>query len=284
MKHHLSVAILATLTLLAGCGGQFDSHETILCCNDFQDRLRVMTLNLAHGRGTSFHQGIVPPGRIRANLDRIADVTVEESVDVAGLQEADGRALWSGHFDHVAYLAEAGDFSWWVRGGHARFGSMRYGTGLVGNATVKEAEAIDFDTFGPGFHKGYTVSTVSLDGVEIDVVSVHLDPLLGIRRRKQVRQIVEHLQGRNRPRIVVGDFNVEWRDDGPIDMLAQELDLQVYRPEADDLPTFKKRRLDWILISADMLEFEEHFVVNRELSDHRAVIADIVLDGSPQKL
>ena len=59
--------------------------------------------------------------------------------------------------------------------------------------------------------------------------------------------------------------------------LAKALSLKVWKPE-ENVVTYPSRgtRLDWILISKE-LQFRSHGVLPDELSDHRAVVAEIGL-------
>ena len=72
--------------------------------------LVVMTLNAAHGRADGIHQALLEKQSVEENLDKIGRVLKERSPDVVTLQEADGPSIWSGQFDHVAYLAKAGGY------------------------------------------------------------------------------------------------------------------------------------------------------------------------------
>ena len=74
-------------------------------------RLRIMTVNIAHGRGESFHQLLQDTDTTVANLDSIARLLRCSGVDIVALQEADGPSFWSGNFNHVDYLANNGAFS-----------------------------------------------------------------------------------------------------------------------------------------------------------------------------
>ena len=231
-----------------------------------------MTLNAAHARGEGLHQSTVSDDRVRENLDAMAEIATREEIDVLGLQEIDGDSQWNGAFDHVEYLAESTGAGWWVRGGHARFLWLDYGTAILGNPALVSSETVKFKTFGPGFKKGFTVSTVILDEQEVDIVSLHLDPILGARRKRQANQVIDHLSENDRPRIIMGDFNVEYDEDNPIATMADALDLEVYEPDNDDLATFEDRRLDWILVSR-AFQIEDYYVVPDEVSDHRPVVA-----------
>lgn len=54
-----------------------------------QPGLRVMTLNVAHGRGTGFHQLLQHPDETRKNLDKIVTLLKDTAPDIIALQEAD---------------------------------------------------------------------------------------------------------------------------------------------------------------------------------------------------
>ena len=56
--------------------------------------LRIMTVNIAHGRGESFHQLLQDTDTTVANLDSIARLLRCSGVDIVALQEADGLAGW----------------------------------------------------------------------------------------------------------------------------------------------------------------------------------------------
>ena len=278
MRAMYAVAGWAALMLSSSCGDVIETREGALCCSDFEGNVRVMTLNLAHGRDQAMHQAAVSTERVRENLDDVTVIIERERIDVVGLQEADGASQWSGDFDHVEYLAEGCGFGWWMRGGHADFLWLDYGTAILGRPSMVASDAVNFDTFGPGFKKGFSVSTIVVDAVEIDVVSLHLDPMLAVRRKKQVAQLARHLGASGRLAIVMGDFNVEFSHDTAVGLLADELDLEVYERWTDDLGTFGARRLDWILITRDGLDFEDYYVAEDEVSDHRAVIAEISVE------
>jgi len=130
--------------------------------------------------------------------------------------------------------------------------------------------------------KGFVVSSINWPAnpdYSVDVISVHLDFMSAKTRKQQAKTLVDVLKSRNRPMILMGDFNTYWdHDDGVIKYLTAELGLTVYQPGREDIVTFPAgtARLDWILI-ARPLEFVHQEVITDELSDHRAVIADINL-------
>ena len=129
-----------------------------------------------------------------------------------------------------------------------------------------------------------TVPVPAWEGLEIDVVSLHLEPFNPVIRRQQVRQLTDALgdrtqDGRRRPLVVLGDFNCSWSDEArQLRPMARELGLRAYQPHRR-APTYPSRRpwrrLDWILVSGD-LEFAAYRTLPNPVSDHLGVVADLV--------
>ncbi len=243
--------------------------------------LRVLTLNVAHGRALAFNQAFLKGPTIVANLDAVAAVLERQAPDVVGLQEADGSSTWSGGFDHVAYLARAAGLPATHRGDHAGkdLGGARidYGTALLGREGLRTPASHAFDTSWRDT-KGFVIATVpvaAFGGVEVDVASVHLDFLSPGARRRQLEQLADALSQRRRPLVVLGDFNCGW--DSCLRDFATPLGLSSPRAGASTFPADSpSRRLDWILISEE-LAFAAHHVLPVTVSDHRPVVADLVL-------
>lgn len=244
--------------------------------------LRVMTFNMAHGRGDSFHQLLQSTGTTLENLDAIAAMLTREQPDVVALQEADGPSFWSGNFNHLAYLAARSPHSWAVNGRQVQGAGLAYGTALLSSVELQQPQAVTFDPALSMIRKGFVVSTIDWPGkpgVQVDVVSVHLDFSSEKTRRQQARELIAEMQGRERPMIVMGDFNTEWHlEDSTVQLVATELGLSAHNPGNRELSTFpwNGRRLDWILLSAE-LDFSSHRVMSDVLSDHRGVVAEVVL-------
>jgi endonuclease/exonuclease/phosphatase family metal-dependent hydrolase len=245
--------------------------------------LKVMTLNIAHGRGEGFHQLLQTSVKAKSNLDAIATLLKQQHLDIAALQEADGPSYWSGNIDHVEYLAEQGEFTQYVRANHVNGYGLFYGTAFVSNLEMKHAEAITFEPELSMAPKGFIVTTVTWPGepcVELDVVSVHLDFSSETIRRRQAAELVDVLRTRNRPMVVMGDFNTRWdKENSALHLITQDLGLSPYKPEQAGLETFPRfgHRLDWILISPGF-EFHSFNVINDKVSDHRAVVAELALN------
>ena len=251
--------------------------------------LKLMTLNLAHGRKDVLIQVSDRRDQRMGNLDDVAGVLRRESPDLVALQEADGPAFWSGKFDHVRYLAEEAGFADAVRAEHVRISSSSCGTALMSMLPLRDPLSITFPPSPPTGVKGLLLCTINWPGdpdVEIDVASVHLDFARGSVRQKQAREIVAALSGRERPLILMGDFNCDWdAEESALKTLSESLKLKAYRPQDPDVSTLPllRRRLDWILISPE-LRFVNQRVLPDTLSDHLAVVSEIRMQQTPTPL
>ena len=246
--------------------------------------LRVMTLNVAHGRGTGFHQLLQYSGETLKNLDNIATLLNETVPDIIALQEVDGPSFWSGNFNHLEYLASRGLFTHSVQASHVDAIGLSYGTALMSRLNLSNPQAVTFDPSLSPVPKGFVVSTIRWPGradIEIDVVSVHLDFASGSIRKKQVDELISVLRARNNRVVILGDLNAEWHQRGSAaQYLVEQLGLTTYQPDNRTLVTFPAlgERLDWILISPD-LEFLSCEIVGAGVSDHRGVVAELRLSS-----
>ena len=243
--------------------------------------LRILTVNIAHGRGESFHQLLPRTDTTLTNLDSIAALLSCSGADIVALQEADGPSFWSGNFNHVDYLADNGAFSQSVQGMHVNGLGLSYGTALMANLALRDPKAITFDPSLSPVPKGFVVSTVSWPGqkdIDVDIVSVHLDFASKAVRRQQAAELIETLRQRRRPVIIMGDFNTGWEENSTVRHISKALSLTAYSPEEVGLETFPAfgERLDWILVSPE-LSFRSYHVLPDPISDHRSVIAEVVL-------
>jgi endonuclease/exonuclease/phosphatase family metal-dependent hydrolase len=246
--------------------------------------LKVLSLNVAHGRGDGRNQALQKTAAIREHLGQVADVLRREKPDVVGLQEADGASAWSGEFDHVAELARLGEFSHRFRGEHVQSMGLSYGTALLSRFPLVEPRSKAFAPSRPTPNKGFVRAEVAWPGtpeLRVEITSLHLDFARNSVRRKQIDELATELAGRQRLRIVMGDFNAGWSDEhSPVKALAERLKLAAWKPD-DREPTFgKKQRLDWVLVSGP-LEFVECKVLPDQVSDHRAVVA-VIKVGKPK--
>ncbi len=276
------------LFALSGCqdlppGAPGRSGESPAGGTPHQGSLKVVSLNIAHGRGDALNQLLLDRTDFEANLGRIAELLVALDADIVALQEADGPSRWSGGFDHVAALAEAAAYPWYERAGHAQSWLFDYGTALLSRQPFSEVLNHTFAPSPPTMNKGLLLGQIAWRAPgggrprRVDILSVHLDFSRQKTRQRQIEELVAVLAGRENPGIILGDFNSDWFSEAStVRALAEQAGLQVYAPDARDLGTYRdgSKRLDWILISKE-LEFLDYRVVADRVSDHRAVYAEI---------
>ncbi|HWB74809.1 MAG TPA: endonuclease/exonuclease/phosphatase family protein [Nannocystaceae bacterium] len=274
---------LGGAALLVGCRGHAFTGPARA---RVEATLRVMTLNLAHGRARALAQSRARPAHwFRANLDAIAAVIRREGPDLVALQEAELGSRWAGDFDHVAYLAERCELPAIAATPHVRSeGRFRYGTALLGRVPWLDHGGHDFAAQGR-WHKGYSWATTCFAGTPLTAISLHLDFASAARRRAQARELAAAFADRTEPLLVLGDYNDEWRStNSPVSAIATALVLHTVEPAAHRPATYASgRRLDWILAST-ALRFRDHRVVPDRISDHYAVLADVAITSSNRSI
>nr|WP_294850950.1 endonuclease/exonuclease/phosphatase family protein [uncultured Sphingomonas sp.] len=178
----------------------------------------------------------------RRDPARVLRVLEQIDADIVALQEADKRVGTRGAAvphamidDHGVYRAVEFNVTHTRLLGrlhgelvgrmpsHAFTASLRRldfrNLGFHGNALllkpdieVTDIEAIHLPTIEP---RGAVMAELNVRGREVRVIGMHLD-LSGLRRRRQVMKILDHVEQRHRamPTIVMGDTN-EWRANSP---------------------------------------------------------------------
>lgn len=245
------------------------------------ETLDVLTLNIAHGRGLSLNQIFVSTAQHRDNLREVSSLLRDSGAQIVAVQEADGESLWSGRFDHVAYLAEIADYPSYVHGYHANSWLFTYGAGLMSKFRLSEVRSHRFQPSWPTATKGFVLGTVlwrddQATPQAVTLASVHLDFSRESIRQAQIAELADELRIVDTPVIILGDFNGDWSEENsPVRKLARKLNLQAFDPTKTGIGTYKKtQRLDWILISNE-LKFQDYRVLPHVVSDHLAVLATI---------
>jgi len=238
--------------------------------------LKLMSLNIAHGRGTSLnHQLFMKRKKLKVNLDKISEVLKREKPDFCALQESDARTFYSNELHQSQYLSEQSQMQSCIQGRHVNGMNFIYGTALLANKKIQEPLSIAFDFKPPNPTKGVVIANTSFAGQSVDIVSVHLDFMRHKLRVSQIETLMSILKERKNLAIIMGDFNSEWSDKSTMKILCDELQLKTWEPDKK-LSTFPKlkKRLDWILIP-EQFSFKSFKVLDEKLSDHQAIVAEI---------
>ena len=285
MKLTARAIILCIFALLTGCTGTSSN----LCCvsNTGETELqgstvKIMTLNVAHGRRQNVNQLFVSKEKTYKNLNLIAGLLRKVDADAVALQEADGRSRWSGGFNHVEYLSDKTGWPNYVHGLHADGWLYSYGTAILSRHKMADSSIHNFDASFPTTTKGFVAAKFNwLRGdtlTPLTVISIHLDFSRKSVREKQITELTIFLEQINGPFILSGDFNSKWSaKDSALRDLVERLKLQVYEPSEAGMGTYKSTdngRLDWIILSPE-LEFVNYETRPETVSDHLAVVAEI---------
>ena len=158
-------------------------------------RLRLVTWNIAHGRGLRPIQGLQTRRSMQAHLRRIAALLARLDADVVALQEIDQESSWAGNFDHLEYLRE-----------HAGYAHSLH--------PLEEGEAVAFGRRTLG-EKGFLFAEITVGGRRVPLINLHLHYRSRRARLDQVGQVFRYLAARHNarapywsvPPVVCGDFN-----------------------------------------------------------------------------
>ncbi len=250
--------------------------------------LRLVTFNIAHGRGLSPIQGLTSSRKLRFNLRRISDLLGKLKPDVVALQEVDECSVWAGSFDHLDYIRAHAGFP------HAVFGINNRRSGLMnlcyGNAILSRFPIVDSETvvFGKKRlgEKGFLYVEIEVGGRIVPVVNLHLHFSSRAKRMVQLDQLVHWIRLKERDHgrrwavapIVCGDFNTpDTRDDATASLLSHLNDYGDYRLHPFMAPTFPspmpRRALDFIFVPPGCRAVKSE-VIRSFLSDHRPVLVE----------
>lgn len=247
--------------------------------------VKVVSLNAAHSRSMGIHQLLQSADKARENLDAIVAMLERENADVVALQEIDGPSVWSGRFDHVGYLAREAGYAATVRGTHMKTPGLDYGTALMARYPLGDAKSVGFGHVLSMPRKGFVISRLQWPGrlnTEVDVVSVHLDPLRSKVRARQVKALIAVIEQRDRPVVVMGDFNEDWYDENSaVRLLGDSLGLKTHGVHCVECHTHRRMKnfVDWILVSPE-LSIDEFEILDDDISDHYAVAATLHFNGA----
>ena len=268
--------------------------------------LRVACFNIAHGRGlaTSNLSGGSREQR-RARLDDIAALLRSMDADVVVLNEVDFDCSWSYSVNQADYLAEKAGYPYRVeqRNVDVRLlvWTWRYGNAVLSRFPIDDARLVDLPGYSVGEavlvgKKRGVVCDVAVGGQTVRVIGVHLSHRSEAVRVRSAEVLANMAAEGQLPTIVAGDLNstppgfpgsdVDRTGRNAVAVLdasGQFRRLPEDRPPgADDLtfPADEPRILiDWILIPRQW-NFTQYWVRQTELSDHRPVGAEVIMEAA----
>ena len=254
--------------------------------------VRIVTLNIAHGRGLNPIQGTTSAARLKRNLSRIGDLLLELDPDVVALQEIDQRSRWAGNFDQLDFLSRHTGMPYSVFGIHNRregLINLAYGNGLLSKHPILQSETVSFGQRSVG-EKGFIFAEVEMKGRRLPIVNLHLHYRSRAHRFRQLDLLLEFLRekrvahGGEWPAlpIVCGDFNTPKSSGDVTAALGRHLqDLGAYSLHPLKGRTFPSplpaRLLDFVFVPPQAQE-PRCQVIRAMVSDHRPVMVEFELN------
>jgi endonuclease/exonuclease/phosphatase family metal-dependent hydrolase len=251
-------------------------------------RLRVVTYNIAHGRGLQPIQGITSRRKIRTNLLKIAKLLQSLQPDIVALQEIDEDSLWAGSFNQLDFLRDFSGLPHAVFGvNNRRAGLLRlnYGNAILSRHPIAEAETIVFGRRTIG-EKGFLFAEIDVHGARVPVVNMHLHYRSRVQRISQVERVMEYLTKKHphrghhwhMPPIVCGDMNnPSHTSDATASLMryfARHGHYTLHPRHARTFPSpLPQRTLDFIFLPPACVEVY-CLVIKSYLSDHLPVMVE----------
>lgn len=254
-------------------------------------RLRLMTLNIAHGRGLNPLPGLLRRRMVRRNLLRIARLIHDVQPDVVAFQEIDQCSRWAGNFDHLDFLRRHAQLQ------HVAFGitndregllNLRYGNAVVSRYPIVDSSNVVFGDKKVG-EKGFMLAEIDVDGWRMPLVNLHFHYRSREQRFRQLGHLQEWIGQRRRsvggrwsmPPIYCGDFNTQRKKTDVTAALLDHIEKREdYRVFPDHEPTFPSawpsRMIDFIFLP-QACRRAHGVVVQSLVSDHLPVLVEFVV-------
>lgn len=236
-------------------------------------RLRVLSYNIHHGRGTD---DVV-------DLGRIARVINEVRPDVVALQEVDRGVERSGRIDEPAELARLTGTEAVFERNIAHQGGD-YGNALLSKLPILDSRNVPLPSHYEGEQRGCLV--VDLDGPgdagPIRIFATHLDYRRDDGERLDSAALIAGLASEeaDRPTVLMGDLNAL-----PDSAVLRRFDESWTRANPEPMPTFPvadpTRQIDYILLRPEgrWRTVEVRVLDESVASDHRPIFAVLELVG-----
>lgn len=254
-------------------------------------RIRLVTFNIAHGRGLNPIQGMTTTRRIRTNLLKISRLLHTVKADVVAMQEIDQESRWAGNFDHSEYIGRHAGLkhsAWGINNERPGLFNLRYGNAILSRFPIQGSTNVVFGQKRIG-EKGFLYVELNVRGHILPLVNLHLHYRSKVQRLSQLDRLTdwltrmheEHGRRWHTPPIVCGDFNTpRTRSDATAALLSHLHDFADYswfpQTEATFPSPWPSRTLDFVFLPP-ACKRPHAVVVKSFLSDHRPVLVEFDL-------
>jgi len=274
-------------------------HET---SGEAKATIRVLSYNIAHGRGPIDDNWAESGEAKYARIEEIGKLIASENADVVILNEVDFNSTWSGHQNQAEAIAVAANYPYRAEQRNLDFrliyGSWKFGNAVLSRYPIVAAERVEYPAMNSqeamlaGCKQGMVCTLQISETQQLRVVPVHLEHRSESARVASAGKIISTAEVSEIPLLALGDFNSaptefphSQKTDGgenAMDLLldSEKFDTKLDSPESATAMTYStsqpSRTIDWVLIPAGW-QFQEYRTIDSQLSDHRPVVADVIL-------
>lgn len=260
--------------------------------------LRVVSYNIAHGRGLSPSNWA---GDRSDPLNAIADLLIELNADIVILNEVDFDSSWSGRKNQAQLIAERAGYPWVAEQTNYDLSlplfRLRFGNAILSRFPITDAQLIAYpavnriEALGFGQKQGLACTVELHTNQSVRIVAVHFDTRDADVRIDSAEAIRQLLLSPGPSLIVAGDFN-----DAPPESDQTASSLSVLQSAqgmrgieslsdspsspGGSFPSPQPTRLIDHLIAQSPWTLTHFEVIPSQLSDHRPIVADLVLSES----
>lgn len=239
---------------------------------------RILTFNIAHGRGRALNQFLVPNFRRKEICLTIGLFCKTSNADIILFQEADFKATWSGNFNHISVINEKAEFPHQIEGNNNTLESYlnnQYGNAILSKFKPVMTNNTPFSKESIG-GKGVVQTSIQLNEGILTIFNLHLQHNSAEARKEQLEIVGGLLEKTKRPYIIVGDFNAKIESD-LLKSFIKKFDLHRYNGQEASDSSFRfsifNSRIDFLLGSKE-IRFHQCEIQKTNLSDHFPIIMD----------
>lgn len=202
--------------------------------------------------------------------------------DVLALQEVDRGVPRSNEADQTAIIATGCDLTGLFAPARPLHGG-EYGNALLVRGSLDDVQHERLPVVPGNEARAVVLARALVDGIALSVAATHLQNRHGgppptardaVEQLGQLDVVLEVLARRPRPRVLLGDLNM------PPEVVVPVLEAAGYAV-ADSDPTVVVRaprfRIDYVAV--DGLTIGGSEVLDTDVSDHRALVVEVVRDG-----
>jgi endonuclease/exonuclease/phosphatase family metal-dependent hydrolase len=160
--------------------------------------LKAMTYNIHHGEGID--------GKI--DIDRIAELILQNNIDVAALQEVDKGVERTNKIDIMHLLSEKTGMNFYFDK-NIDYQDGEYGNGILSRYPIIQSRNFHYTMIREGEQRGLLQCVINFHEIEIAILNTHIDyredDTERLKNVEEIKQVIANYS--ELPIILCGDFN-----------------------------------------------------------------------------